>query len=474
MKRIWSGVLATAVAGTAYAQGPILQPKLAELQPAKFGVPLCPLKADGKVQKGVEALRKSFEPKADKAGLLKQALDLITQGIGEGQGAVNGASWYYLARTYLMLGDIGGVDSAFARAQKLQPQCELDIGQYRQNNWAGLAKAAFELQTAGQVEPAIGLFRDATRLFVGLPQVVANMGVLFANSGRDDSAAVYFAKAYEIAEKGSATDTSMIADRNTNALNYAIMLQRLGKNKEAVEVFRKVLGWEPTNLGARKSLSQAFRDAGMADSAAALDNAMIAEMSKQNLDSLEVSDLMAIGVAAFNAQKYTEAVTAFGKAAARNPYSRDAIYNMANAHLALKENEKLVEAANRLTALEPMNEDVYRLIGQGQKALKHDAEVLKAAEKLVALPINVEMSGFSIGKSSAKLQGTATGRAPTDAQGKALKVVPITLVIEFLTVGGQVVDTKEVAIPVLAVGATHALAVEAKGADIAGWRYHQK
>ena len=50
MKRIWSGVLATAVAGTAYAQGPILQPKLAELQPAKFGVPLCPFSGRNLVQ----------------------------------------------------------------------------------------------------------------------------------------------------------------------------------------------------------------------------------------------------------------------------------------------------------------------------------------------------------------------------------------------------------------------------------------
>jgi tetratricopeptide (TPR) repeat protein len=473
MKRMWSGVLATAVAGSAYAQSPVIQPRLAEIQPAKFSVPLCPLKPEGKVQKGVDALRKSYDAKADKAGMLKQAHDLILEGITEAQGNT-APGWYYLARVYLMQGDIGGVDSAFTRAQKLQPQCELDIDQIRQNNWAQLAKPAFDLQQQNKIDEALALFRDAHRVFYKLPHVAANMGVLFANSGRDDSAAVYFGKAFEIAEEAAKTDTSLIADRNSNALNLAIMYMRLGKNAEAVPVLRKYRAWDPGNLDARKSLSQAFRGAGMADSADALDNAMIAEMSSQNLDSLEVGDLMAIGVSAFNAQKYDQAAAAFGKAAARNPFSRDAIYNLSNAYLALKDNEKLVESASKLVAIEPMNEDVYRLIGQGQRALKRDEEVLKAAEKLVGLQVNIEMTGFAIGRNNAKLEGTATGREPTDAQGKAIPKGPVTLVVEFVTTAGQVVDTKEVAIPKVETGSTHKLSVEGKGNDIAGWRYRPK
>ena len=473
MKRIWSGVFATAIAGTSYAQGPVLQPRLAEIQPAKFSVPLCPLKPEGKTQKGVELLRKSYDGKADKAAMLKQAQDLFIQAIAEGQ-STQAPPWYYLGRTYLLQGDIGGVDSAFTKAQKFQPQCELDINQIRQNNWAQIAKPAFELQQQGKIEEALALFRDANRVFYGLPHVVANMGVLFANSGRDDSAAVYFGQAFKIAEEGAKSDTSMIGDRNSNGFNLAIMYMRTNKNAEAVPVLRKLLAWDPGNLEARKSLSQAFRSAGMADSADALDNAMIAEMSKSNLDSLDVGDLMAIGVSAFNAQKYDQAANAFGKAAARNPYSRDAIYNLANAYLAMKNNEKLVETASRLEVIEPMNEDVYRLIGQGHKALKHDDEVLKAAEKLVGLPINLEMTGFAVGRNGAKLEGTITGRSPTDAQGKAIKTGPVTLVVEFLTMAGKVVDTKEVTLALTEVGATKKLSVEGKGSDIAGWRYKQK
>lgn len=474
MKRIWTGIVATLVAGTAAAQAPVLQPKLAEVQPAKFSIPLCPLKPQGLASKAVDALRKAYEPKADKAATLAQAKDLLLQSFAKEGQASNPAAWYYLARVYLMQGDIGGVDSAFAKAQALQPQCELDISQHRQNNWANLAKAGFDLQQKGDIDGAVVLFRDANRIFHDLPHVAANLGVLFANSGRDDSAAAYFAEALGIAEAKSATDTSLINDRNSNALNLALMYQRLNKHKEAVETLKKYLTWDPKNMDAKKALSQSYRAAGMNAEADALENAMIGDMSKQNFDSLDTQDILAIGVAAFNAQKYQDAAMAFGKAVARNPYGRDGLYNLANSHLALKEWDKLVDVAGKLVAIEPMNEDVYRLLGQGHKGLKHDADVLKAAEKLVGLPVTVEVSSFQLGRSGAKLQGTATGRAPTDAQGKPIKAGPVTLVIEFVTTAGTVVDTKEVAMPALAAGATHTIAVDAKGADIAGWRYRAK
>ena len=75
MKRIWTGVLATAMAGTVSAQAPVIQPKLAELQPNKFAFPLCPLKPQGSVQKGVDALKKAYEPKGDKAAVQRGETD---------------------------------------------------------------------------------------------------------------------------------------------------------------------------------------------------------------------------------------------------------------------------------------------------------------------------------------------------------------------------------------------------------------
>src|ERR1041384_5623206 len=165
----------------------------------------------------------------------------------------------------------------------------------------------------GQSDSALAVFREASKLFRGLPHVYSNMGVVFANTNREDSAAVYFQKALTIAEK----DTSLTEDRNVAALNLANMYQRTNRHPEAIAMLHKYLAWKPDDIDAKKALAISFRNAGMADSAAAVVQAMVACFSKSNLDSLDLQDLLAVGVAAFNASKYPEAADAFGRAVDR-------------------------------------------------------------------------------------------------------------------------------------------------------------
>ena len=440
---------------------------------ARYTPPLCPLKAvNSKVDKGIGLLRKAYDAKtpADRAASLDEARKTIAAAITQEAQGTSAAAWYYLARVSLMQGDAAGADSAFTKAQELVPSCEIDITQYRQNNWAVLANAALEFQRKGQSDSALALFREASKLFRGLPHVYSNMGVVFANTNREDSAAVYFQKALTIAEK----DTSLTEDRNVAALNLAIMYQRTNRHPEAIAMLHKYLAWKPDDIDAKKALAISFRNAGMADSAAAVEQAMVAGFSKSNLDSLDLQDLLAVGVAAFNASKYPEAADAFGRAVKRNPWSRDSRYNLANTYLAMKDYPKLIEETTKLIEIEPMNEDALRLLAQGQRNLKQDEAVLKTAERLVGLPFSVEVSGFQMSAAGAKFIGEAVGRSPQDVNGKPIKPAPVTLVLEFVDLSGTVVDSKEIAIPVLAKDAKQAIEVEGKGAGIVGWRYHAK
>lgn len=463
---------ATLAAGPLAAQGGY-NLRLAQGQPPKFSPPLCPIKAvNSKVEKGISSLRKAYDAKtpADKAAALTEAKqNLITSIAQEAQGS-NPAAWYYLARVALLQGDPAGADSAFTKALALAPLCEIDVMQYRQNSWAVLGQAGIEMQRKGDNDSALVLFRDASMLFRGLPHVYSNMGVVFANTNRSDSAMVYFEKALAIAE----ADTALVEDRNAAALNLAIVYQRQNRQKDAIAVLHKYLGWKPNDSDAKKALAQSFRAAGMVDSAEAVEMAMVAEFAKTNLDSLDTQDLMSVGVAAFNAAKYADAATAFGKAVARNPWSRDARYNLANSYLALKDNEHLIAESTKLLEIEPMNEDALRLLAQGQKGLQQDEEVLKTAERLVALPFTVDVTAFQMGSANAHFLASAVGRTPQDAAGKPLKLAPITLVVEFLDAHGAVVDTKEVTVPTLAKDAKHDIELVAKGAGIVAWRYHVK
>ena len=217
--------IACALAASSLAAQGGINLRLAQGQPAKYVAALCPIKAiNSKVEKGIQSLRKSYEAKtpAEKSATLADArLNLMTAITQEAQ-ANNAAAWYYLARVALLRGDPVEADSGFTKAEELVPSCEIDITQYRQNNWAMLANAGIEFQKKGEIDSALALFRDASTLFRELPHVYSNMGVVFANANKEDSAAAYFAKALAIAEK----DTSLTEDRNTAALNLAIMYSR--------------------------------------------------------------------------------------------------------------------------------------------------------------------------------------------------------------------------------------------------------
>ncbi|HEV8598260.1 MAG TPA: hypothetical protein VGQ69_02770 [Gemmatimonadales bacterium] len=514
MRRTSVLVLVTALAaGPLAAQQGGINLRLAQGQPAKYVPPLCPLKANNsKVDKAVSALRKAYDAKtpADRSAQLNEAKLGLTSAITQDAQGNNGAAWYYLARVALLQGDPVGVDSAFTKALALAPSCEIDITQYRQNNWALLGQAGVEMQRNGQLDSAMVQFRDATILFRGLPHVYTNMGVMFANlkPPQEDSAAAYFLKALEIAE----ADTSLVEDRNAVAQNLAIVYQRLGKNTEAIAMWRKYLGWKPDDAEAQKSLAAAFRAAGMADSADALETGIVNRYAKMNLDSLDTQDLMSVGILAFNKSNFSDAEVAFAKAVKRNPWSRDARYNLANAYFAMARqagdsaealrklakakptdaqkaaiadtvkldaqanaaNTSLVAEATKLLEFEPYNEDNLKLLAQGQRALKLNEAVYKTAETLVALPFSVEITLFQMGPDGAKLAAEATGRAPTDATGKPIKTGPVTLVVEFIDLTGKVIDTKEAPIPVLEAGKQHSISLDAKGAGITGWRYRLK
>ena len=240
-------VLGAALAGWATitplaAQGGGINQRLAQGQPAKFVQGLCPLRlGNKKLEGGYNSLKKAYDAKtpAERASLLTDARQNLVAAITtEGQGT-NGASWYYLARTALMRGDPIEADTAFTKALELVPNCELDISTHRQNSWAVLGKAGIEAQQAGQSDTALALFYDANYLFRGLPHVYSNIGVIYANTGKNDSAAAYFEKALAIAE----ADSGLVEERNGAAQNLALMQIRAEQFPAAIKTLQKSRRW---------------------------------------------------------------------------------------------------------------------------------------------------------------------------------------------------------------------------------------
>jgi tetratricopeptide (TPR) repeat protein len=183
---------------------------------------------------------------------------------------------------------------------------------------------------------------------------------------------------------------------------------------------------------------------------------------------------MGAGVNLYNDKKYAEAAAAFEKAVAAEPYNRDALSNLSNTYLALKNGPKLLATATKLVAIEPMSETALKLQGEGYKQSGKVDAAVKTAEQVLALPVDVKVADFAPKPQGADLAATATGREAQTPSGKAIAPAPVSLVFEFLDAGGGVVATQDAQVPALKAGAAQDIKVTAQGAGITAWRYKRK
>jgi cytochrome c-type biogenesis protein CcmH/NrfG len=300
------------------------------------------------------------------------------------------------------------------------------------------------------------------------PQGFYNTGVLFATTNQHDSSAYYFKLAIEKA----GADPRFVKDKLNATLNLASMYQALGKHAEAVVEFRTFLAAEPNDLEAKRAMASSLRLSGQAEEAGKIESAMLASAIADG--TATASELMVIGVGLFQDKKYAEAGDAFGKALEKEPFNRDARFNLANVYLAQKNGPKLVETGQALVAMEPLNTINVKLVAEGHRADNDQEKLLAEVVKVMAMPTTMTVDSFRIRKDGARVTATAKGLDATTVDGKPLPAAAKTINFEFINAAGAVVVSTEVAIPALKAGESHPIEIDLKGAEIAGWRYTVK
>jgi tetratricopeptide (TPR) repeat protein len=268
----------------------------------------------------------------------------------------------------------------------------------------------------------------------------------------------------------------MVKARNQAAFNYGVLLLNAGRGKEAVAALQRYRALQPDDLTAKKAMAQAFRAAGMPDSAQVLERDLIASAGQAPDASGEVSedDLIDIAVKQFNDKNYKDAAATFEKAIAKNPWNRDAVYNQANAYLALSDGTNLALAAEKLIAIEPLAEYDHSLRIQGYKLASNKDGLYKAVVSREALLANVEVQSFKLTGEGGTLEAKVTGREARDENNKIIPARVLTLVVDFLAADGSVVASEEATIPALKPAESQSLSVAGKGAGMRAWRYRVK
>lgn len=470
-------LMLTAIARPASAQQQrVIDDRIAKSMPNAYRAAECGIKPNHfKVSSGATYLKTSIETEVpdNKARALQNGQKVLLEAMGQNGQDKNPAAWYYLGRIYLHQGDLYGADTALTRAAELAPNCAEEISNYRKNAWVGLVKAGSKFEEDKNPDSALVVYREAGTIYRNSPVTYYQIAAIMNDKGQPDSAAGYFGLAADAG--GNTKDTTEIKVRNRSAFNAGAILLNKKSYDGAAVAFEKYLKWVPDDNEAKRGLAAAYRGQGQSEKAQALEKDLVAAGGAPGAaGGAGAQDLMSAGVNLYNDKKFAEAATAFEKAAAAEPHNRDALSNLSNTYLALKDGKKLLAAATRLVAIEPMSENALKLQGEGYKQSGNVNDAVETAEHVLALPVDVKVTDFSPNAAGAALAATATGREAQTPSGKPITAAPVGLVFEFLDANGGVVTTQETQVPALTTGAAQDIKLTAQGAGITAWRYKRK
>jgi len=147
------------------------------------------------------------------------------------------------------------------------------------------------------------------------------------------------------------------------------------------------------------------------------------------------------------------------------PYDRDALVDLANGYLALRDSVHLLPVAQRLAAIDPLNRTTLRLLAAGWD-LRGRRDSAQKYRDLAdgGLQVEVAITNFQRDSSGYLLSGVASnaGSAPAPVQR---------LTFEFLDAMGNVQVSETIEIPPLPPQGSKSLEIHVPGNALVAWRY---
>jgi tetratricopeptide (TPR) repeat protein len=375
---------------------------------------------------------------------------------------------------------------------------------------------AINALNADKLDSAEYLAKQADRIYSLSPYGTMVLGTVY-NKRNDNSKAVeYWTKAAESANKDTAyrdVRRQMLANVGNVYMTQANTLsgaEKVTAARKAADTFGQLLAVPGTRGSfvsiSRQSLQTAYLIAGDTAAAAKSWNELAA-----NPSAYEYQDLLNSAVNAARGNRVQESGKLFEATLAANPFSRDALYNVAVTYLTLEQNEKVGPIVTRLVDVDPGNPENFNLAARAYLSMAKVAQNAKNTKLSSAyndstvqlynngnkLPIEVTFREFSPTDKQVTIAGTVLDRrdksdqantpapAPAPAKGAkgakatapakpAPKMYPpqsYTLTFSALDKAGNVVGTETVTSASIQPGQTDKFSVKIQGANIAAYRY---
>ena len=496
--KVTIGVVAGMVLGVAAASAQIA---------GKFVDQKCGLRpGHGSVTSGLNLLKRGVETRFEdeRQRQLGEAERVLIKAVTTDGQQGNAAAWYYLGRYYLLKNDAAGADSALTRAVGLKPECADDVDTWRQFLWVPVFNAGVAAWQGGNTDSAVASFTRATAINPKDPNGLIYLAILHANTERVDSAIKYFKRGIEAA----GTDTAFAEDKRQAIFNLARMYHRSQRWDEATATYKGYLATYGADAEATAALASVYTATGKRDSATMLYRRVL-----DRADSVEFLDLFQAGVAIFRGapsfpdtaaagtkcragvqgtpavkrqrcrplvdslvkdydteskNTYVLAARAFEAVLAKNPYYRDALYNLANTYYQIRDTAKILPVTQRLIAVDPMNRtsnlflaQAYQMRAKGDSALYY----LQVSDSI--LPVEVNVTELNLNDSTTAIGGLVANFHERPSP-------PLTLSFEFLNTKGEVVKAQDYSVPAVEAQGNHPFKVEVQGTGVTAYRYRLK
>jgi tetratricopeptide (TPR) repeat protein len=370
-------------------------------------------------------------------------------------------------------------DSAFTMVEKASPECAAVIAQWRQQKpWLNALNGAINALNAGQLDSAELLAKRSLVLDRRAPYAYSVLGSIAQN--RKNSAAANDYWKQTLAAAG--TDTIYadvrsktmyeIASAASDKADAASGAAKRTAAREAIKPWQDYIAVANNDLllaDAVDNVARMYVDAGDSAGVATVYAPMLANPSKYG----ELS-LVHAGVVAPRGGRHADAIKLFDAALAQNPYSRDAINNLAATYIQNNEYPKAFPLINKLVSLDPSNPDnplLYAFAYQGMYKGTKDKKLQKIyTDSLVYFnsksenaTVKLAVNEFTRRPAETLLAGTIENR------DKAPKTYSLT--VEFLDKSGNVVSTETSSVGPVAPKSTGTFKIRSAVGGVYGYRY---
>jgi tetratricopeptide (TPR) repeat protein len=370
-------------------------------------------------------------------------------------------------------------DSAFSIVEKASPECVPVIAQWRQQKpWLNALNGAINALNTGQLDSAEMLAKRSLVLDRHAPYAYSVLGSIAQQRKNSAAATDYWKQALAAA----GTDT-IYADVRTKVLyeiasagsDKADAISGAAKRaaaKDAIKPWQDYIAVANNDLllaDAIDNVSRMYYDAGDSLSIPSVYAALLANPSKYG----EIS-LVHAGVVATRNGHQTDAQKLFDAALAQNPYSRDAINNLAATYIQINQFPKAFPLIDKLVTLDPSNPDnqlLYAFAYQGLYKGTKDKKLQKIyTDSLVYfnnksenMPVKLAVTEFTRRPDQTLLAGTIENRGTTPKT--------YTVNVEILDKAGTVISTESATVGPVAPKKSGTFKITTAKGGAYGYRY---